>query len=1294
MVTEHQQHSDEMVSTWVDSLGPGVGTDTLLRFAPSVSNSIDITHAHPSGLAQFLAGRRTRLSTLLRDSDAYDSARRTADALRSKIRELWDERGIDVGYLSAGLANWRAVHEGRSEQFNAPIMLGRIVLSVRDDQDDFEIQLMGRAEFSPALLRYFKRQHRLEIDTEAINSAAYSIARFDPTRAMDALRSQVAEVSGMVVAHRLLISTFADLADPADPGSIDLSHPVLGTLFEKELNRESADSADSTAPGATPSGTSNTTAAKPAATIDTEPRIGTGTRRKSAATHPRRTSDDRDPADELLLLDADESQQAALDLIEAGESVAISAPAGSGQTQTALNAAAVLAAKGKRVLVVAERRSTAEEFVARFDELELAGTALLLSPEDDPDELRKLLTRAILRNERATEPSLGKLHAALRDHRHALLEHVHSLHSTRARWGCSPYQAMQELARLTSLTPAPATTVRLKRSVLDSITNRATTAAKLKRAAELGAFIKASESSPWYGARLRNKRDTDTALDLVSGLQRDLPILRDHMLKVAAHSEIRLADSYNKWGEQLDLLVAVRSSLDKFESDIFDKSVEDLISATASSSWRRERGIEMSSMTRSRLRKVAKDYVRPGVHVADLQTALEAVQEQHLSWHHHATSQRHPMVPAGLLDVNAGYQDAGSRLDKLAMLLPAAAGERLRDEPIAQLLATMSALLENKGELDQLPERTLITEQLAEHGLSELIDDFRARNIAPDAVGSELDLAWWQSALEAMISGDDFLAMNDGEKLRKLEAEYRLADSAHVSSGASRLRWALAKGWKAALADHRAASRELRALLKDGEPAVADLMSLGDSLLNSLCPIWVGSPLLIPAIVPADLDFDAVILLDADSLSLRSVLGSISRSKQVIAFGDTMMGAPHRFEVSVDPTAHTRVEPAPISAMESLAGVLPLLRFSTAYRGIDEGLTESLSHDFYAGSLSRLPAARSLGAGQPALKAEYVPDGTGSLGLDGQSVQTTVAEVQRVVDLVFAHLARRGEKTLAVVAGNRTHASAIAEGIRVQLPNHPWAAKYFRTASERFVVTSIDKLAGMQRDAIILSLGYGRTTHGKIVHDFGALSAPGGDELFVNAVTRARESMVLVSALRPQDMDLARLRHGAHRFLELVGRVLGGDSGMSATTTPLQDPLVTDLMTRLADRGAIVTQHYRGVLDIAAHALDVTGNGTAAPLAVVYDGTQGYRKLTVRERSRLRPQLFEALGWRYVPLWTIDVFSDPDRVANMLAGFLGLDGSTQESADAVASGQDKNARQSKEGHVSDGDSRSPNLADA
>ena len=74
---------------------------------------------------------------------------------------------------------------------------------------------------------------------------------------------------------------------------------------------------------------------------------------------------------------------------------------------------------------------------------------------------------------------------------------------------------------------------------------------------------------------------------------------------------------------------------------------------------------------------------------------------------------------------------------------------------------------------------------MREHGLGELLADLADREVPAGSVAAELELAWWQSALEAMISGDDYLAMSDGDALRQLEAEYRLADNAHIASGAA-----------------------------------------------------------------------------------------------------------------------------------------------------------------------------------------------------------------------------------------------------------------------------------------------------------------------------------------------------------------------------------------------------------------------------------------------------------------------------------------------------------------------------
>ena len=1136
-----------------------------------------------------------------------------------------------------------------------------------------------------------------------MHNAAYSIARFDPVRGMDALRSQLAEVPGVVIGHRLLISTFADLTDPADPAKLSGNHPVISGLINHAENAARTDagpgsptpapSASTDTPG-TPDAAGQAQPANPAQDSGPEPektgtpsagegpgtqtgsrfrrvaeRLKEGTRKREE--HPAqpetlrapqrvhtgtqviaRSSDERNPADELYLLDADESQARVLDYVAAGESVSVNAAAGTGGTQTALNAAALLAAQGKRVLVIAEQRSAAEEFVARFNE-QLDAASLLLGPNEDPDALRRQLTRAILRNEQATEPHLEKLFAKLREHRNTLQEHVRSLHSVRSRWGCSPYQAMQELARLSALDPAPSTTVRLKRSVLDSMGQRGHVAAQLKRAAQLGAFSKEHTSSPWYGAPLRNQTQTEQALALASGLGRDLPILHEHMVQVAQKSQIRLEESYDKWGDQLQLLVAVRGSLDKFEPDIFEGDIDDLIAATASSQWRREHGVEMGSIVRSRLRKIAKEYVRPGMHVPDLQSSLQAISEQREAWRAYATSQRNPAVPGGLLDVEAGYHDAGTRIDSLAEMLPAQLGSKLREMPIQQLLDTIASLVDRADDLKELPERTIISEQLAQAGLADLLADFAEREISADEVDSELELAWWQSALEAMISGDDFLAMNDGAKLEKIEADYRLADGAHIAAGPQRVRWELAKNWKGALADHRAGARELRAMLKDGQPTVSDLLDLGAPLANALTPVWVAAPLLLGTALPDDAQFDAVILLDANYLTLREVLDAIRRSTQVIAVGDSMLGGPKPFEVSVDPTARLGERGTEISALEALNQVLVTATLSTVYRGIDEGLVEQLSHAYYDSKLSRLPGAASLSYTSPRLSSQYVPDATGTLSSSEEGVQTTAAEVAQVVDLVFGHFRHNGTESLAVIASNRVHAAAIAEAIRVQLPNHKYAMEFFRSSSEPFVVTTMDRLIGLRRDAVIFAWGYGRTPHGKALHEFGALSRQDGDDLFVAAMTRARKRMVLVSSLLPEDVDLNRVYRGARQFFELFGRVHAGDSGVSTNRSVRHDPLVADLAKRLRERGAIVTENYRGVLDLSAHVLDSPA-GNVRPLAVVYDGTEHYSHLTVRERSRLRPDFFESNGWRYLPLWTIDVFTDPTSVADRLAAYLNL----------------------------------------
>ncbi|MFM9429164.1 hypothetical protein ACFDR8_000030 [Arthrobacter sp. MP_2.3] len=1227
----HPEGSEEL-RKWLSGLKPVTGADTMLRFTKTPEGSIDLTHAHPSGLAQLMAGRRTRLSTLIRDHQQYVIAAKASRNLRSKIFELGNDRGIDAGYFSAGTVVWTSAVGGKPQRVSAPVMLAAISLTVRPGEDDYELQLTEQAKINPALVRHLKTIHGIGFDVNAVTRMAYSTARLDPQPVLDRLGTLIQPIHGAEVEHNLLVSTFADLSGTLDDPWINANHPLI-----KALGR----------------------AATGGVAEVPEPKAG---RFPSV--------DERDPADELLLLDADNHQQYVVDAVRDGDSLVVSAPPGTGQTQTAINTIGALVDQGKTVLVVGDRRASLAEIAAHLDSLGLDSILLPLAGNATPLQFKDQLVRGIVRNEKSLQPQLGNLHTTLTEHRHALQDHVASLHNVRERWGCSPYEAMQSLARLTAIQPAPATTVRLKRSVLDNIRDREELAGRLHRAAELGSFNRASTTSPWHGARLLTRKETEEAQQVASSVARKLPELREMMSGVADHAEIRLGSSFAEWGDQVELLVAVRGSLDKFTPDIFDRPVHDLISATAASSWRRERNIEMPSMQRSRLRRVAKEYVRPGVHIADLHSSLVLVQEQRATWAGYATTQRHPAVPAGLGEIISLYRELDAELAELGQAVRhTPAGGELHGTPYDELMERLGRLVADTAILETLPERTLLVENMREHGLGELLDDLAKREVPAESVAAELELAWWQSALEAMISGDDYLAMSDGDALRQLEAEYRLADNAHIASGAARLRWQLAERWRAAIAEHPRQAELLRSLLKDGRVTLSSLTAQTPDLLPVLIPVWSVSPYLLSSVLPAEQRFDAVVILDAEATSLQAVLPAIARGKQVVAFGDDRIASPRTFSVGVERLAagessHQDVE----SAFSALSAVLPVCKLRHVYRAVDEDLVRQLSNSFYGGELSRLPEGQSATGLDRALTVEYLPDGTGLPSADQDGVESVVAEVNRAVELVFEHARLRPRTSLAVVTGSLRHAARIGESIRLQLPNYPSLAGFFTAGEESFRVVDLERAQGLVRDHIIFSPGYGRTPHGRALHSLGPLSADGGRARFALAMTRARRSLHVLSCFRPEDLDVTRLSHGAVDFYQLIDREIAGNSDLGSPASRAAaseqalgaDPLVADLGDRLRARGARVWHQYDGVLNMVAAAdpLSTLGQDDAEiprPVAIESDGTEQYRRLTVRERSRLRPQLLERLGWRYMPLWTIEVFTDPSACADRIGGYLGLE---------------------------------------
>lgn len=1329
-----QQTPETRFRDWVQSLSGSAGTDSLLRFVPTEKNAVELTHAHPSGLAQFLTGRRTRLSTLLRDPVQYKNARRTTRAMATRMREISESRGVDVGYFAAGLVTWRTLRSGRTEYYSSPLMLGRVSLQRREGVDDEELQLVGRATPNETLLRFLKSSYGIDVRPEDLLKAGYMTARFNPSGPVTVLRDIAAKAGAtIVIEDRVCVSTFPAASDPVDPSVVSVNHPIIAALLdefapvdedagasydlatkvsditgtdEPELDVQQPDDEQPAAAEGEDSADDEASAAPAVSDEATEDDAGEDVAASEegaerAAEEPAEVqvaptllddvetlgADDRDPADELLLTDVDDDAYAVLDAVSKGKSVTVSAPPGTDRINLAVNAAARLAADGKRVLIVAERESTMQQVTAMFADVNLETLLLKLDRNSDPESLRERLMDAILRNERAGETDTSTNDSVARARRGELVEHIRSLHSVRSRWGASPLEAMQELARLSSEDDAPSTTVRLKRSVLDVMTDRGAVVEQLQRIAELGGFAQESVESPWYGSRLRNQGEAEAAVELVGELAESIPELCGTLEATASSTRIKPVESFAQWGDTLRLLVAVRRSLDLFEPDIFDKPVDDLIAATASAQWRRDRGIEMSAMTRSRLRRVAKEYVRPGVHIDDLHTALTQVREQRVEWEKLATDRRYPSIPAGLERVLQTFRSVSASLNQLQAVLPEDE-VRLDSLPTDALQERLALLQEKKSDLDTIPERTLLMETMREKGLGELLDDFAERHVKADALAPELELAWWQSVLEAMISGDDYLALQNSRDLEKIRAEFERADAQHMQQGSARVREALSRRWKAAIADHRVGARDMRALLKVGDPTPQQLAALAPAVVGSATPVWVGAPLYLPTVLPRWSRFDAAILLDAESLALEASLTTISRVDQVVAIGDPNTGVPARLNVEVDkPLTVGKGEEPPLSAFEALGRVTLRRSLTQNTRVLDERFVETLSPQYEQG-LKAFPTPATVDASVELVRIED-PRATAGQG----TVKSTSTEVEKVVRMVFEQLTQHPERSLAVIAGTPEHAQEIARGISNALPHHPSAVPSFQRRHEPFIVTSADRVDGLRRDSVIFSLGFANSPQGRQPQHFGELNGRNGLRFVMSSVAAARSWLYLVCALPLDQLEerMALAHSGplaeqtpARSGMELLTRLMrsveeprtyellkpgfkkksaktdvqpaaGVDQKASDAVAGRDGhggALMADLADRLRGYGLTVIQHPGFGVDLAVYG---PVWHERRPLAVSVDSSPEYARQPVRSRTRTVPAALKRRGWKPVQLWTIDVFKDPDAVARSIASQLGVD---------------------------------------
>src|SRR5207253_2630852 len=136
---------------------------------------------------------------------------------------------------------------------------------------------------------------------------------------------------------------------------------------------------------------------------------------------------------------------------------------------------------------------------------------------------------------------------------------------------------------------------------------------------------------------------------------------------------------------------------------------------------------------------------------------------------------------------------------------------------------------------------------------------------------------------------------------------------------------------------------------------------------------------------------------------------------------------------------------------------------------------------------------------------------------------TNVEEAKTVANAVMSHARLHPNLTLGVAAFSVAQMQAIMDQLEILRRQDPSCESFFTSNQhEPFFVKNLENVQGDERDVILISIGYGRTTDGYLAMDFGPLNRQGGERRLNVLITRARRRCEVFTNLTADDIDLNR----------------------------------------------------------------------------------------------------------------------------------------------------------------------------
>lgn len=556
-----------------------------------------------------------------------------------------------------------------------------------------------------------------------------------------------------------------------------------------------------------------------------------------------------------------------------------------------------------------------------------------------------------------------------------------------------------------------------------------------------------------------------------------------------------------------------------------------------------------------------------------------------------------------------------------AVLATTPLGANLETLDFNTLEERLKALYDDHLALDTLPGRCRLEREFQTIGLGELVDDLRNRAVDTDAVEGELQLSWWTTVFEDIVRSSAIISNQDGSAMQAAADRFAQVDIEHVRSIGPMVRQEAMRRLCDLLFSRTQEANQLHTVLAGASPVrLSKLQRDHPQILAAAKPIIVGTPSTLAALSdPVPLCDVAIIDAGAHLPSIQ-LLSVVSRARQIVVLA-------HRDTVTSD-------------ALAALIDMLPAVK--TAARPVRRSpqLAALLERQGY-GPAPCDPTSEAMQGHVAFHKIEAVGVPVMSSGL----VESSQQEIDEVIRLIT----QRASSFTIVPAGYVLGVVTLTSVFRTRLGAELKSLATKNPAMGRFLrhvrLISITDVTGARANDVIISLCYAKTSHGRLLQQFGHLEGEGGRGLLLDALALADRNVDIVSAFGSEDLDDDRLHQPGPQLLKTMlawAEQQGDEPVRPAVKTTSDNVLLNDLADRIRARGLNVAVDY-GFANGMHIPLVVGLKAKPFALAVITDDARFMGIQSTRERHRVLMQDLETLGWSVMNVWSVGAFVNPDK---------------------------------------------------